>query len=60
MRVLVTTASKHGATLGIADAIAEELTETGTERGVAARRGCLGSGQYDAVVLGSAIYSGIG
>jgi len=65
-RVLVSTASKHGATAEIAEEIGRTLRETLQERG--------GSGDdvvevhpveevssvdnYDAVVLGSAVYAG--
>jgi menaquinone-dependent protoporphyrinogen oxidase len=58
MRVLVTTASKHGATLGIADAIAEELTKQGLNAVSQPVEDVSEVGQYDAVVLGSAIYFG--
>jgi menaquinone-dependent protoporphyrinogen oxidase len=58
MRVLVTAASRHEATAEIAEAIASGLAE----RGVDARARPIGKvtdlGDYDAVVLGSAIYMG--
>jgi menaquinone-dependent protoporphyrinogen oxidase len=58
MRVLVTAASKHGATMGIAEAIAEELTEQGLSAEAKLLEDVSEVGQYDAVVLGSAIYFG--
>jgi menaquinone-dependent protoporphyrinogen oxidase len=62
MRVLVTAASKHGATHEIADAIARGLREHGRQAGlvvesIAVERGP-SPGRYDAVVLGSAVYAG--
>lgn len=58
MTVLVTAASKHGATTGIADAVAEGLER----RGVVARslppEAVAGLDGYEAVVVGSAIYMG--
>lgn len=58
MTVLVTAASKHGATREIAEAIVRVLDE----HGVAAERADIDDvrdlGRYDAVVLGSAIYLG--
>lgn len=56
MTVLVTYASKHGATQAIAEHIAKSLAAAGREaevRPVAAVRGLSG---YDAVVIGSATY----
>ena len=58
MRVLVTAASRHEATAEIAEAIAHGLAV----RGLDARARPIGAvadlGEYDAVVLGSAIYMG--
>lgn len=58
MRVLVTAASRHEATAEIAEAIANGLAV----RGLDARTRPIGAvadlGEYDAVVLGSAIYMG--
>jgi menaquinone-dependent protoporphyrinogen oxidase len=58
MRVLVTAASKHGATAEIAQAIATELSA----QGVGAEARAIGDvatlDGYDAVVLGSAVYVG--
>ncbi|MGB3632550.1 MAG: flavodoxin domain-containing protein, partial [Rubrobacteraceae bacterium] len=66
MKVLVSAASKHGATTGIAEELGKALEESLRERGI-------GSGEevvdirlveqvgsvdnYDAVVLGSAVYA---
>lgn len=58
MNVLVAVASKHGATHGIADAIAEELTRLGIGahvRNLAVSPDLTG---FDAVIIGSAIYMG--
>ena len=57
-RVLITVASKHGATRGIADAIAEELRRRGLDAEVRAAGTVRGIQGYDAVVLGSAVYMG--
>jgi menaquinone-dependent protoporphyrinogen oxidase len=58
MRVLVTYASKHGSTEGIAQAIGDRLRERGLEVDVApvGRRGDVGDAS--AVILGSAVYVG--
>ena len=56
MRVLVTAASKHGATAEIARAIAEELTAAGVDA-VLPPADAHPDG-YDGVVLGSAVYAG--
>ena len=58
MNVLVTAASKHGATMGIAEAIAEEMTLQGLSVEVKPIEDVSTLSQYDAVVLGSAIYFG--
>ena len=58
MRVLVTAASKHAATTGIAAAIAEELTAAGIEATVASPESVTSLEGYDGVVLGSGIYAG--
>jgi len=58
MRVLVVTASKHGATSDIGIAIAEGLVAAGMET-TAASPDAVGSLEgYDGVVLGSGIYAG--
>jgi menaquinone-dependent protoporphyrinogen oxidase len=58
LRVLVTAASKYGATTGIAKAIAETLTEHGLTVIELAPEAVYSIESYDAVVLGSAVYSG--
>lgn len=58
MRVLVTAASKHGATSEIATTIAEELTAAGIEATVALPESVGSVEDYDGVVLGSGIYAG--
>ena len=58
MKVLVTTASEHGATGEIAEAIGEVLRGRGLDVTVLPT-GEVGSiDEYDAVVLGSAVYAG--
>lgn len=58
MKVLVTAGSKHGATTDIAAAIGEVLSERGLDAVVAAPDEVRSVGEYDAVVLGSAVYAG--
>jgi menaquinone-dependent protoporphyrinogen oxidase len=58
MRVLVTTATKYGATDEIAWAIAEVLGEQGLDPTVIPPEQVQGLDGYDAVVLGSAVYAG--
>lgn len=64
MRILVTTASRHGSTREIGDRLAEHITTGLWERGVEARVDRVDAGLvgdvtgYDAVVLGSAVYLG--
>ncbi|MGD2051193.1 MAG: flavodoxin domain-containing protein [Acidimicrobiia bacterium] len=58
MTVLVTAASKHGATAQIAKAIADALTRRGVEAVQPALDDVAGVDGYDAVVLGSAVYMG--
>lgn len=58
MRVLVTAASKHGATAEIAVAIAQSIEETGHHAVVARPEEVLSIEGYEAVVLGSAVYAG--
>ena len=58
MRVLVTAATKYGATTEIAQAIAETLGERGLEPTVLPPEQVKGVEGYDAVVLGSAVYAG--
>ncbi|HEU4449913.1 MAG TPA: flavodoxin domain-containing protein [Gaiellaceae bacterium] len=58
MTLLVTAASKHGATLEIAEAIARVLAEQGVSAELVPIDEVSNLGRYDAVVLGSAVYMG--
>ena len=58
MTVLVTAASKHGATVGIADAIADGLTKRGIDARVLAPEEVMALDGYTGVVIGSAVYGG--
>ena len=58
MRVLVTAASRHGATSGIAERIAEVLRNRGYEVELAKPDGVRSLDGAAAVVLGSAVYTG--
>ncbi|HET7037555.1 MAG TPA: flavodoxin domain-containing protein [Thermomicrobiaceae bacterium] len=58
IRVLIAVASKHGATRGIADAIAAELRRRGLDAEVREAAEVRDIGGYDAVILGSAVYMG--
>lgn len=58
MTVLVAYASKHGATAGIADAIAEVLRAHGYEVELNAAAAVNAVEGYEAVVLGSGVYAG--
>ncbi len=58
MTILVTAASKHRSTMGIAKAIAAELRTMGYEVDVAPTDGHVHVDRYDAVILGSAVYMG--
>lgn len=58
MTVLVTAASKHGATLEPAEAIARVLAEQGVSAELVPIDEVSDLGRYDAVVSGSAVYSG--
>ena len=58
MRILVTAASKHGATAEIAEAIGRTLREDATGVDVVEPGEVTTVHGYDAVVLGSAIYAG--
>jgi menaquinone-dependent protoporphyrinogen oxidase len=58
MRMLVTAATKYGATTEIAAAIAEVLGDHGLEATVLPPDQVEGVDGYDAVVMGSAVYAG--
>jgi menaquinone-dependent protoporphyrinogen oxidase len=58
MKVLVCAASKYGATSEIASAIGEVLAGKGVEVAVAPPEQVGGIEEFDAVVLGSAVYMG--
>lgn len=58
MKVLVTVASRHGSTSMIGDAIREELVATGVTAHLVEPELVTDISQYDAVVLGSAVYAG--
>lgn len=58
MRVLVAYASKHGATAGIADRIGDTLTRAGHDVTVRAIRDAGDPANFDAAVVGSAVYMG--
>ena len=58
MHLLVTAASKHGSTNGIAEAIAETLRGSGHDVDAVAPEDVTALERYDAVVLGSAVYTG--
>ncbi len=58
MRVLVTAASRHGATTEVARAIAEVLTGAGLETSVHRPEDVDSVDAYDVVIVGSAVYMG--
>lgn len=58
MKVLVSAASKHGATAGIAEAIGRRLADAGHEVCVVEPNDVAHVEQYDAFVLGSGVYAG--
>jgi menaquinone-dependent protoporphyrinogen oxidase len=58
MKILVSTASKHGATAEIGDAIAGKLREHDLEVEVHEPGEVTSLDGYDAVILGSAVYAG--
>jgi menaquinone-dependent protoporphyrinogen oxidase len=58
MRVLVSTASKHGSTADIGRAIADVLTGEGIEARILAPEQVTSLDEFDAVILGSAVYAG--
>ena len=58
MTILVAYASKHGSTQGVAERIAEKLRQLGKEAEVRQVDSIKDSGNYEAFVIGSAIYYG--
>lgn len=58
MKILVTAASKHGSTHEIAEQIAETLKEQGADVARRLPEEILSIDEFDAVVLGSAVYAG--
>lgn len=58
MKVLVAVASRHDATRGIAEVIADELETSGLEVELRDADAVANIADYQAVVLGSAIYTG--
>jgi menaquinone-dependent protoporphyrinogen oxidase len=58
MRLLVTAASRHGATQEIADAIAHRLQDEGLEATARAPDDVTDVTPYDAVIIGSGVYAG--
>ena len=58
MKVLVAVASRHNATRDIAEVIADELETAGLEVDLRAAADVPGFAGYEAVVLGSAVYTG--
>ena len=58
MRVLVSAASKHGASKEIGDRIVETIRQRGFDVTVAEPNDAKPDAGYDAIVLGSAVYAG--
>ena len=58
MRVLVSAASKHGATAEIGDHIGETLRQRGFDVTVAEPDDAKPDAGYDGIVLGSGVYAG--
>jgi menaquinone-dependent protoporphyrinogen oxidase len=58
MRILVTAASKHGATMEMASAIGRALMDAGLEVDVKPMHDLFGVAGWNAVVLGSGVYMG--
>lgn len=59
MKILVTVASRHGATAGIAAVLAERLAERAHAVDIRPPEQVEALGSVDAVVLGSAVYAGM-
>ena len=58
MKVLVSTASKHGSTADIGRSIVDVLTGEGIEARILAPEEVTSLDSYDAIILGSAVYAG--
>jgi menaquinone-dependent protoporphyrinogen oxidase len=58
MKVLISTASKHGSTADIGRSIADVLTGEGIEARILAPEEVTSLDSYDAIILGSAVYAG--
>jgi menaquinone-dependent protoporphyrinogen oxidase len=58
MRVLVSAASRHGSTAGIAEAIGGVLSSAGIETEIRPPEEVMSVASYDGVVLGSGVYAG--
>src|SRR5262249_61619544 len=58
MSILVTYASKHGSTRGIAERIARQLQRLGAEANLQPIGAATDPGEFRAMVIGSAIYYG--
>lgn len=58
MNILVTVASKHGATAEIGEALGSHLAERGMQVNVLPPEAVEEVGSYDAVIIGSAVYAG--
>lgn len=58
MKILVSAASRHGATSEIAQRMADVFSATGIDVDVRPPEAVDGISKYDAVVLGSAVYAG--
>lgn len=58
MNILVTVASRHGSTLDIAEAIAQELRENGHTVALREADEVRDTAHYGAVIIGSAVYMG--
>lgn len=58
MKILIAVASRHGSTLGVAEAIGKVLRADGAEVDIVTTDEVDDLGSYDAVVLGSAVYLG--
>src|SRR5215212_4334828 len=58
MKVLISAASRHGATLEIAEALKTEVEASGVEVDLIAPERVVDVTPYDAVIIGSAVYAG--